>query len=294
MFSLTSQFRLFDIFRVPPSGGSGGGQSTLDFSFDVIDTQIISGTLSTAPGETITVDWGDGTTNTYTGEEQSYSKDYGSAGNRTAHIVGASGALTKYEMAQSGANVSFALSDLPAGLTDFVCRGSNTISGSLSDLPAGLTDFYCSGANTVGGSLSDLPSGMAFFFCAGANTVGGSLSDLPSGMAIFYCRGSNTISGSLSDLPAGMTVFYCSGFNTISDYTAKSWANELVRIYHVPVSPGGLSTAEIDALLIDLAAVDTWSSSQEVYLGGTNAARSAASDAAVATLQGKGVTVTTN
>lgn len=99
----------------------------------------------------------------------------------------------------------------------------------------------------------------------------------------------------LSSLPAVMTYFYCTGANTISDYTGKTWANNQTRVYLVPVAPGGLSSLEVDQLLIDLAAAGgTWDAPKEIYLKGTNAARTAASNAAVATLQGKGVTVTTN
>jgi hypothetical protein len=179
-------------------------------------------------------------------------------------------------------------------MTSFFCYGSNTISGSLSSLPSVMTSFRCYGSNTISGSLSSLPSVMTSFELAGSNTVIGSLSSLPSVMTYFYCTGSNSISGSLSSLPSVMTYFYCTGSNTIDEYTTKAWANNQKTVYLVPVSPGGLSSAEVDQLLIDLAAAGgTWASPKEVYLRGTNAARTSASDAAVATLVGKGVTVTT-
>lgn len=54
------------------------------FSFEVNNTQTIGGLFSTISGKTISVDWGDGgTRSTYTGTDQAYSKDYGSAGDRT-------------------------------------------------------------------------------------------------------------------------------------------------------------------------------------------------------------------
>ena len=65
--------------------------------------------------------------------------------------------------------------------------------------------------------------------------------------------------------------------------------------YLVPVSGGGLSSTEIDNLIIDLDNGNTWGgSSRTLYLKGTNAARTSASDAAVASLVSKSVTVTTN
>ena len=58
-------------------------QSGPAFTFYAISTQIISGLLSTKEGTSVTVAWGDGTSNTYSGTDQAYSKDYGSVGNRT-------------------------------------------------------------------------------------------------------------------------------------------------------------------------------------------------------------------
>jgi len=91
-----------------------------------------------------------------------------------------------------------------------------------------------------------------------------------------------------------VAYFYCAGSNTIGDYSGRTWAINQRRVYHVPVAGGGLSSVEIDQLLIDLAAAGgTWNADKQVYLRGTNAARTSASDAAVATLVSKGVTVTT-
>ena len=186
------------------------------FKFAVVNTQTIAGQFSTMTGKTISVDWGDGgARSTYTGTDQAYSKNYGSAGNRTVKIY-LSQCLTKFTMTTSGAVITFNLADLPAGLTYFNCSGSNTVSGSLADLPAGLTYFNCYGSNTVSGSLADLPAGLTYFNCYGFNTVSGSLADLPAGLTSFNCGGFNTISGSLADLPAGLTYFACSGSNTIS------------------------------------------------------------------------------
>jgi len=190
--------------------------------------------------------------------------------------------------------ISGALSDLPSGLTYFDCTGSNTISGALSGLPSGLITFYCSGSNTISGALSDLPSGLTYFDCTGSNTISGALSDLPSGLTYFDCTGSNTISGALSDLPSGLTYFDCTGSNTISDYTAPhTWSNSINYIKLIQAVGSGLSETEVDNLLIDLASATWAGSSRRVELPTPNAPRSSASDAAVATLLGKSVTVVT-
>ena len=195
----------------------------------------------------------------------------------------------------TGSNtVSGDLSDLPSELTYFRCTGSNTISGDLSDLPSELTAFHCQGSNTVSGDLSDLSSELTYFRCEGSNTISGALSDLPSDLTTFNCAGSNTISGALSDLPSGLTYFNCTGSNTISDYTAPhTWSNSINYIKLIQAVGNGLDETEVDNLLIDLASATWAGSNRRVELPAPNAARTSASDAAVATLLGKSVTVVT-
>ena len=308
------------IFLLIPGICWGGNFSGISFAsadnflFDVVTTQTVAGLFSTtAP---VTVDWGDGTSDTYNGTDQAYSHDYGDAvGTRTA-IMSPASALTKYTMTTAGANVQFALSDLPSGLTYFYCTGSNTISGALSDLPSGITffrcygsntisgalsglpsgvtTFQCYGSNTISGALSDLPSGLTYFYCTGSNTISGALSDLPSGLTTFLCYGSNTISGALSGLPSGVTYFNCAGSNTISNYVTKTWTTKPGTFVVVPVGAGGLSEVEIDQLFIDFDADLTWSGGNVITLTGTNAPPSAASDAARTNIISEGATITTN
>jgi adhesin/invasin len=186
------------------------------FRFQVVNTQVISGLFSTLAGTSISVDWGDGyARSTYTGTDQVWSKDYGSAGNRLVRIYGAQN-LTKFTMIEAGANVQFDLADLPTGMTYFSCHGSNTVTGDLADLPADLATCICHGYNTVTGDLADLPAGMTYFSCAGSNTVSGDLADLPAGMTYFFCGGSNTVTGDLADLPADLATCICHGYNTVT------------------------------------------------------------------------------
>jgi len=220
------------------------------WQFAVINTQIISGQFSTASGTSITVNWGDGTSNTYSGTNQAYSKDYGSAGNRTVMITDAKSNLTAYTMTQSGANVSFDLASLPRGLLSLILFGSNTVAGNLSSLPEGIT--------------------------------------------YFVCRGANTVTGNLSSLPVGVVYFNIEGVNTVADYSERPWSENMRYVYHRPAVGSGLSTAEVDQLLIDLSEVSVWNLEKAIDLRGNNAPRSSASDAAVATLISKGVAVTTN
>jgi hypothetical protein len=140
-----------------------------------------------------------------------------------------------------------------AGL--FISISNALSSGMLPDMihSSLMTHFVCSGSNTISGSLSSLPSVMTYFDCEGSNTISGSLSSLPSLMTHFVCLGSNTISGSLSSLPSVMTIFDCEGSNTINSYSPpKTFNAALSYLILIPGSGGGLSSALIDSLYIDL------------------------------------------
>ena len=220
------------------------------FEFDVNSTQVISGQFSTIAGQEISVDWGDGSArDTYSGTDQAWSHDYGSAVNATVRIFG-SVVLTKFKMDASGADISFDIANLPSGLTYLSVSGSTPLSGDVVNLPSGLTTLYVSG--------------------------------------------SNTLSGDVVNLPSGLTTLNVSGSNTIADYTSKTWTTKPATFRFIPVSPGGLSTAEIDQLLIDLDDDLTWASGDVITLTGTNAVPSSASDAAVNNMTSEGATVTTN
>ena len=114
----------------------------------------------------------------------------------------------------------------------------------------------------------------------------------------FLVYGSNTITGDLSSLNGLSALYYFQvyGSNTISDYTTSTWTQTSFNHYEVtPAAGSGLSSSEVDQLLIDMDTGITWSGSGKMlWLAGNNAARTSASDAAVTSLQGKGVTVTTN
>ena len=177
-------------------------------TFNVIGTTV-SGTLSTV-GD-ITVNWGDGTSNTYNGTDVAFSKIYSVSSSYKVNFTGNGTKLTKFNMPDAGANISGTLS-IPTSLTYFSCTGSNTLSGTLS-MPSSLTSFSCYGSNTLSGPLS-MPSSLTTFSCGGSNTLSGTLS-MPSSLTYFACYGSNTLSGTLN-MPTGMTYFSCAGANTLS------------------------------------------------------------------------------
>ena len=242
------------------------------FVFNVVNTQTISGVFQTLSGKSIIVDWGDGTREAYTGTTgQAYSKDYGSAGNRTVQIFNAA-VMTRFTMTQTGANITFNLRNLPTGLTYFDCIGSNTITGDIADLKTGLTYFICYGLNTITGDIADLKTGLTYL----------------------NCRGSNTITGDIADLKTGLTTFYCTGSNTIDTYSGKTWTTKPAIFILIPTGVGGLDVDEVNQLLIDFDDDLTWATGNEITLTGTNAAPNATSANAIASIRAEGATVKVN
>ena len=246
----------------------------------------------------IYIKWGDGTAQqsyTLTSSDQVISHTYSVAGNYTRVIYNAS-AVTKWSTSSNCA-WSFDLSSVSRSTTYFTCTGSNTITGNLSSLPSTMTFFRCYGSNTITGNLSSLPSVMTYFDCQGSNTITGNLSSLPSMMTYFVCYGSNTITGNLSSLPSVMTTFVCTGNNnTINAYTAGHvWASAM-NYFYVTTNSGGLTSAMVDSLCIDLDAVPWGGSGRTLHLTGAGIGAPTSASAAARTdlTNVKLVTVTTN
>ena len=225
----------------------------------------------------------------------------------TGNLSSLSGLSALYYFRITGSNtITGNLSSLSglSALNYFLVHGSNTITGNLSSLSglSALNYFVVIGSNTITGDLSSLNglSALYYFQVYGSNTITGNLSSLSGLSALSYFRiyGSNTITGDLSSLNGLSALYYflVYGSNTISDYTTSTWTQTSFNHYEVtPAAGSGLSSSEVDQLLIDMDTGITWSGSGKMlWLAGNNAARTSASDAAVTSLQGKGVTVTTN
>ena len=281
--------------------------------------QTLTLKLSLPAEKTVTIDWGDGNTTNVIGPVGSvdYANTYADAGTYPIRMSGDFQYLTRLEI--KDVNVDGTTERLGAllGLTTFVCSGSNTLSGDVANLPVGLTyaifngqnilsgdinnlpvdlwTFVCNGSNTLSGDITNLPAGLRAFSCYGSNILSGDITNLPAGLTSLRCGGSNILSGDITNLPAGLATFYCTGRNTISDYTTPhTWTTKPAAFQLKPVAPGGLSTAEIDQLLIDFDDDLAWSSGDIIELTGANAARSSASDAAVSNIVAEGCSVTTN
>ena len=225
--------------------------------------------------------WDDGTTNDYTlqtGSNTAVARTYAAAAARVVVIAGAGNVKELRSTYTDGRTVwGCQTTDLPAGLTYLFVHGSNTISGPTGDLPAGLTLLAVVGSNTISGATGDLPAGLTFLIVDGSNTISGPTGDLPAGLTYLYVDGSNTISGPTGDLPAGLTFLSVSGSNTI-DWTSGIAHLTAIRACYVR-RPGGVPTAEIDALINSIwTARNGFTSASNIrleiqgYTGNTNGA----------------------
>lgn len=214
--------------------------------------------------------------------------------------------------------ISGPVSGLPRSLTFFNVHGNNTISGLCIDLPPNLITTDLLGNNTLGGDIAGWPTSSNYIVVFGNNTIFGNtlniprivdrlsilgnngivgtITNLPSNATFLQITGHNAISGDVALLPANATFINIDGTNTsINIYTPsiRTWPSILASVI---INPHiiGLDEASVDNLLIELAAqVPTWVGDKVVRLLGANASRTAASNAAVATLVGLGVTVNT-
>jgi hypothetical protein len=132
---------------------------------------------------------------------------------------------------------------------------------------------------------------------AGYNTLSGSVAGLTK-LTGLLVTGSNTLSGDLGGTGTAAVVY---GITTLklspchmNTYTSGATWSNTSEITIVPSEGYGYSATEIDNMLIDMAASSP--AGETITLTGSSAARTAASDAAVATLQGAGrlCTVVTN
>jgi hypothetical protein len=182
---------------------------------------------------------------------------------------------------------SCSLSGIYGNITNMPLTYIN-ISGGVAKLWSGditgkaLTNISISGAGNVSnltGDIGTIPHGVAVIISdATANTYYGSLAGI-------YCSsptigGYNTLAFDLSLIYSAATTINIQGKNRIVNYTSPhTWAATMNSITIIPDVGYGLSSTEIDNLLIDLAN-SNWSGSKVITLTGSNAPRTSASDAA--------------
>lgn len=231
----------------------------------------VSGSVADLPPDLTNMNiWG---ANTITGDIDGIPK--------TVYFIGIQGFNT----------VSGDIANLPPILQQIGVLGLNTITGDIASLAATVIYFVIAGNNTISGNIINFKIANTWISVSGNNTITGDLGDLPVNVAIFQISGNNTLSGDVANLPPFINVLsIISPFSTVANYSSgtKTWADPMIRVYLFTQSPS-FSPGAVDAMLIDLAAVTTWVSDKIVGIVGVT--RTSASDAAVATLISKGVTV---
>jgi hypothetical protein len=187
------------------------------------------------------------------------------------------------------------LANIPPGLTgNFTLGGQNTITGDIANIPVGVSDVTISGNNTVSGNIGDITAPYTRLVLTGQSAPTGTLADINSVCTYIYIDTPNaTITGDIADINAGTTFLYARGLSTIEDYSANPGWPSVMSGINIRCNTN-FTTTELDNLLIDLdAATTSWNGVLLVAVNGAQT-RSAASDAAVTSLQSKGVTVTLN
>lgn len=192
--------------------------------------------------------------------------------------------------------ISGDISGISSAMTVLIITGSNTIAGNITNLPATLTRLEVYGNNTLSGNVNAIQSALRTFRVDGQNTITGTIAGIPGTVTYFAVNGLNTLSGDLADIGNAITGFVLQGQNTVNTYTSgKTWSNVFANTFYcIPVSPGGLDATEIDNLFIDLDTSWTTTRSQSIDMRGTNAAPTATSAAARASLISKGRTIYVN
>jgi hypothetical protein len=323
--------------------------SSDEFNFQIINQQTTSGTFDVASGKTITIDWGDGTSNDYTGTGVAWTHTYSTYSGVTydCKMSKASALMSIVSLVGAGTGLRFDIGQLPRSVTYLNINANNIIYGLIDNLPNGMTRFTLYGQNLVSGSIDNMPASITIFqhlnTAVGAGVIIGNITNLNRNMTYFYLNDLNEVSGNVADMPTtliinlniqgrsvitgdiagmpnatAMTQLILSGNNNtftgdvgdfqsvncpyiyikgnFADYTTRTYPSTMQRIRYDPFSGYGLSSSEVDQVLIDLARdATTWTGDKSIWLAGYNAPRTSASDAAVNTLTViYGVAVTTS
>lgn len=227
----------------------------------------------------------------------------------------------------SSFSLSGNIADIPSGMTSWYIAGANSqiITGDISSLASKqLVSFLINSMtnHTVTGNLSSINNTLGNLNVT-YGSIYGSISSLATKTSLTGLQlvgGTGIITGDVTTVGPYIRSLYVSGANValtgdiglmpplIStlilnsgkfSYTSpRVWPSTMGRVIIYSTPGFGLTTAQVDNILIDLAQYSTnWTNpltSRRIDLTSGNSPRSAASDAAKATLEGRGVTVLTN
>jgi hypothetical protein len=197
-------------------------------------------------------------------------------------------------------------------------RGNNTVFGDISiinSLPNINTVIIESPFTNLTGDLSSIKDSAMNNWLEITGTITGDIANLPTQLQVFSANnfGNSSIYGSLSTLPPNIYLYsnrdtksraflYYDGTGG-NGYGKKLWRNEMNNITLSPSGADVIPVTHLVTLLVDLTAY-TWVS-RNVVIGPTisigssnnpviNVTTYPEASTAIATLQGKGVTVTVN
>lgn len=213
----------------------------------------------------------------------------------TGNVSGIPTSLTTLYL-EGNNSVSGNVTGLPPNLTQLEVKGTNTLTGDVNNIPKSI--YYVlniTGNNTLSGDIANLPPSLQGVSLDGFNTVTGDIASLPSVMIFIQLLGNNTVFGNLANIPLVATyINIVSTTASVNAYTAgRAWSSTMEYINLIPGASGFASSA-VDNILIDLAAsATTWINYMAVNILGASGARTAASDAAVATLVSRSVVIMT-
>lgn len=163
---------------------------------------------------------------------------------------------------------------LQTGLTSSATQVTRTYTGATSTI----VRYRSAAVRQVRGT----PGGITYSF---------GVMDAPSGLTFLEVGGFNTLTGDIANAPSGLTFLQVGGSNTLTMPTTTFWKSSgSIRTIDLR---SNLSTAHVDNLLIAASTITTWTNERRITLNVSNSPRSSASDAAVTTLEGNGVTVQT-
>jgi hypothetical protein len=207
--------------------------------------------------------------------------------------------IYRLELESLTSGLTGSIDNLPDTITYLHIQSIGTFTGSIDSLPPNLlrANLFNIG-NTIAGSLDNIQSPVLREFIlrrtAGTGTYTGSINSFAAKPLVdLYLENlGNAITGTIELLPAtlqqSITIVNCGTNISYLGGPVPEW-----RFCSMTISCG-LTTAEVDAFLIDWEPRTVATTAKTIILSGTNQARSAASNAAVAALAVKLKTVTTN
>ena len=277
---------------------SAGGWSTANIALTIDYTATQFNFMFKLPStKTVTLHWGDGTSEEVVGQDGTLitkTSSYSGAGSYKFWLSGDVTDITYIDV-NGQAFVSGDVSGWSAltSLTYLSCY-SNSLTGDVSGWSAltSLTTLYCS-SNSLTGDVSGWSAltSLTTLNCS-SNSLTGDVSGWSAltSLTTLSCS-SNSLTGDVSGWSAltSLTYLNCSS-NSLDFDSSPAWA-ALNCGANFNMADNAMTSGQVDNAIISFAQGPFTNTT--ITLNGTNAARTAASDAAVATLVAAGCTVLT-